>query len=98
MVILVTPSPSRTRLRPAPAFVTPSPVMAGLDPAIPMLRGAAFQTIGIAGTSPVMTLERGKMSHIPSANDAVPSAPVRRKIIFPPFTTHMIEGSRLIPP
>ncbi|MBO1907322.1 hypothetical protein J4G37_20700 [Microvirga sp. 3-52] len=28
---------SRTRLRPAPAFVTPSAVMAGLDPAIPML-------------------------------------------------------------
>jgi hypothetical protein len=29
--------------------------MAGLDPAIPMLRGAAFHSIGITGTSPVMT-------------------------------------------
>jgi hypothetical protein len=29
--------------------------MAGLDPAIPMLRGAALHTIGIAGTRPVMT-------------------------------------------
>jgi hypothetical protein len=31
--------------------------MAGLDPAIPMLKGAAFHTIGITGTRPVMTLE-----------------------------------------
>jgi hypothetical protein len=29
--------------------------MAGLDPAIPMLLSAAFQTIGITGTRPVMT-------------------------------------------
>jgi hypothetical protein len=34
-----------------------APVMAGLVPAIPMLRGAALQTIGITGTSPVMTAE-----------------------------------------
>jgi hypothetical protein len=31
--------------------------MAGLDPAIPMLRGAALQSIGITGTGPVMTSE-----------------------------------------
>ncbi|MBO1905557.1 hypothetical protein J4G37_11710 [Microvirga sp. 3-52] len=36
----------RTRFRPTPAFVTPSAVMAGLDPAIPMLRGAALQASG----------------------------------------------------
>ncbi|MBO1906784.1 hypothetical protein J4G37_17960 [Microvirga sp. 3-52] len=30
-------------------------VMAGPDPAIPMLRGAALQAIGITGTRPVMT-------------------------------------------
>jgi hypothetical protein len=29
--------------------------MAGLDPAIPMLRGAALHRIGITGTGPVMT-------------------------------------------
>jgi hypothetical protein len=29
--------------------------MAGLVPAIPMLRGAALQAIGITGTRPVMT-------------------------------------------
>jgi hypothetical protein len=29
--------------------------MDGLDPAIPMLRGAALHTIGITGTRPVMT-------------------------------------------
>ena len=32
-------------------------VMAGLVPAIPMMRGAALHTIGITGTSPVMTSE-----------------------------------------
>jgi hypothetical protein len=36
------PPSSRTRLRAAPALVTPSAVMAGLDPAIPMLRGAVL--------------------------------------------------------
>jgi hypothetical protein len=33
--------------------------MAGLDPAIPMLRGAALHTIGITGTRPVMTWREG---------------------------------------
>jgi hypothetical protein len=33
----------------------PTAVMAGLDPAIPMLRGAAFRVIGITGTRPMMT-------------------------------------------
>jgi hypothetical protein len=32
--------------------------MAGLDPAIPMLRHAALHTIEITGTSPVMTWRR----------------------------------------
>jgi hypothetical protein len=32
--------------------------MAGLDPAIPMLRGVALFFIGITGTRPVMTWRR----------------------------------------
>jgi hypothetical protein len=35
--------------------------MAGLVPAIPMRCGAAFQTIGITGTSPVMTSEGARV-------------------------------------
>jgi hypothetical protein len=41
-----------------PTGMKPSAVMAGLVPAIPMLRGAALHTIGITGTSPVMTASR----------------------------------------
>jgi hypothetical protein len=32
-------------------------VMAGLDPAIPIMKAQPFHTIGIAGTSPAMTAE-----------------------------------------
>jgi hypothetical protein len=35
--------------------MTPSFVMAGLVPAIPILKSAAPQIIGITGTGPVMT-------------------------------------------
>ncbi|MBO1904970.1 hypothetical protein J4G37_08690 [Microvirga sp. 3-52] len=44
-------------------------VMAGLVPAIPMLRGAVLQAIGITGTSPVMTSEVEVTSESPRAGD-----------------------------
>jgi hypothetical protein len=50
--------PQRLSVDPLPAFRPPGDtlhVMAGLVPAIPIRKSAAFQSIGITGTGPVMT-------------------------------------------
>jgi len=43
--------------------MTPSAVMAGLVPAIPMLKCAASQKVGITGTRPVMTWMCWRLGH-----------------------------------
>jgi hypothetical protein len=60
MMSSVRVSPSR----PAAAGDDPHSVMAGLVPAVPMLKGPALHWVGITGTSPVM-MGRGCLRPFP---------------------------------
>jgi hypothetical protein len=50
--------------------------MAGLAPAIPLLKNAALQSIGITGTRPVMTSRViDEACHLRAARAAIPDFP-----------------------
>jgi hypothetical protein len=48
--------------------MTPSHVMAGTSPAIPMRKSTALGTIGITGTRPVMTREGWRAVSFPAGD------------------------------